>query len=268
MTDTNDSNINVSQSTTEAEKRLGGLRNRRGILLVLVLGVVVAGAVFWLIQRSDEKSATTTPTATFKYDEELGGTLLAIHLLEGSNDGSGMEFKRPMNGFVYTDSPLNKSDPKLTPKSRDDPIVEQGNNIEFVTRSYTSPSEATNTALIAAKIVPASEASNFDKYNYFRDLIAKLVFSESDNASSVGLGMSTSTKFSNNNIKSNASVYEISATSPSGSDNSPIDHIIGQLVEVKGKRATYYLLITAVDENWNSSPKTWQAIKDSIKVDQ
>ena len=260
--------INVSQSTTETKKRFSKFRNRKLILMILAILIIGAFVAWYMFMREETQENQTDKVPSYSYDNDYGDRLLTTHLLDGDNDGSGMLFRLPLNSIVYTNSPTDSSnDSRLIPKELSDVTVDKGKNVEFGKRFVMSDLNTVYQSLIAAKIVPSSEAASFDKYSYSRDLIAKLVFNEANNPSGVGLGMSAAAKFTNGNIKSGASVYDISAAAPSGSD-SPVSHVVGELVEVKGKNATYYLLVVAVDENWNSSPKTWQAIKNSIKVDQ
>lgn len=268
MNITDDPKINVSQSTNDSKDRLHRLRNRRSALLILVL-IVIAGFGAWFVfkQPSEEKRTNLTPSS-YSYDEELGDRLLVAHLLQGSGSGSGLIFKLPLNGVVYTDSPLNRSDSRLTPKKLTDTIIDKGNNVEFGNRFYTPELKTTFQSVIAAKIVPPAEQPEFSAYDYFKELLARMSFNTSEDASKLGMGMSTPAKFSNNQIKNDGNVYQIAASLPDGVESGLIKHVIGELIEVKGTNANYFLLIAAVNQDWTSSPKTWQAIKDSIKVDQ
>ena len=193
---------------------------------------------------------------------------MATHLLQGSGQTTGMLFKLPLNGVVYTDSPLDQPDTRLRPQSLSDIITDKGNNVEFGNRFVAPSGTIAFQSLIAAKTVLPAEQAEFDAYNYFRDLLAKWSFNISKDTSQLGFGMSPAKVFNNSAITSGGQVYDISVSLPNGDNSGVIDHMVGQIIEIKGQNANYYLLISAIDENWHSSSKTWQIIKDSIEVDQ
>lgn len=261
---------NVSQSTNGSKKRLHNLKNRTAGILILTVGVAVL--VSWLIYfRPGEKPRPqiASPSGAYSYDSEEGSQLMATHLLDSGNPGMRLVFKLPLNGVVYTDSPLDRPDSRLIPKDNkiSNPIIDQGTSVEFGNRLVLPGGKITFQSVIAAKIVPLDE-SNFDKYNYFKELLTRLSFNTILNPSNTVFGMSPPAEFTNSNIKNSAQIYKTSAEPPTDSKSSIIKHMNGQLIEIKGKKANYYLLMMAVDKTWDSSPKTWQAIKDSIKIDQ
>ncbi len=257
--------INTSQSTRNGlqKKRIW---KWRGILVVAAIVLAVSTVVLgWYISdRSNRDNKLTTKTRAYSFDENRGNTVMAQHTLQGNLPGAGMKFSSPRADFLYADAPLYKSDTRQSQNK----IVDRGDHVELGQRIVKPDGKVFHQAVLAARIVPPAEQSEFSSYNYFSGLLNTLVFNKSRDSTDVGLGLSPPTKFTNGAIRDNANIFEFAAALPNGVTSGPIDHIVGQIIEIKGKNANYYLMISAIDENWNSSPKTWQAIKDSIKVDQ
>jgi hypothetical protein len=257
------------QLTSESKRNSRWSNSRQPLFIAVIACVVLLAATGWyaykyLFQPEDQaKAAASVP---YLFDEELGDRLLANHLLQGNDNGAGILFRVPLNGFVYTNSPLDQPDPRLAPKSLNDAIVDTGSDVVFVQRTVALDSTVINQTVLAAEAVPNSETADFNRDDYFRKLVASVVFSEGEDTD-VKLETSQASQFSNTSVSENASIYTVTA-SYTGSENLPVDHVVGELIEIKGQNGTYYLLLAAIDKTWDSSPKTWQAIKDSIKVDQ
>lgn len=261
MNNPTDQKINVSSSSLESNKRLKRI-NRRAILTIIVsLAIVITGAVLWQsYNRSRDK-----PQA-YSFDQEYGSRFMATHLLQGETAGTGVSFKRPMNGFVYLDSPLDKSDPRLTPANRSEAIIDKGKKVEFGQRLVSADSSVYYQSLLAALIVSPAEQESINHRGYFNHLIAAHAFLNREDLAKMELTLENSTSFTNSSISKDAKISDIKIAN--ATSKSPIKKFKGQLIEIKGSNAVYLVLIGASDEVWASSPKTWQAIKDSIKVDQ
>jgi hypothetical protein len=241
------------------------------VFAVILLMVIVVGVGGWFIYDRvfKEDSLPAVQTRSVELDATVKAKIIANHFLQGDASGAGMKFSLPWAEFIYTDSPASLAEPRFPEKQEDvsKEIIKDGNNTELGIRLTAGSSGSLFQALAVGKIVPSSEVDNFDKKDYFGTLIAKLMFNNTGGPSSIGLLMGEPVQFTNTSITSGASLYGLSASS-TATKRAPVSHITGELVEVKGLNATYYLLITSIDENWSSNPQTWQFAKDSIKVDQ
>ena len=258
--------VNISKSTLENRLRLHSWRRRKVLilLLVLVIGGLVTGLYIKDRVSKDKVPIDQSLARNYSFDDNRGDKLTAKHVLKGSKPGTTMKFNRPWADFLYSDTPLIEEDQRFRNKD----FTDEGNNIELGQRIVTPDLIVSHQAVLAAKIVPPEEQSKFNNYDYIKDLLTKLSFNTSEDPSKLGLVLTHPTKFTNNSIKSGGQMFVMSATLPNDIESGVINSMVGELIEVKGKNANYYLLIAAIPKNWDSSPKTWQAIKDSIEVDQ
>lgn len=70
------------------------------------------------------------------------------------------------------------------------------------------------------------------------------------------------------NIKSDAWIIQYVAKARAGQNSSNLPDLTGEVVVALGKQTTYYIMLDAVNSNWQASQNTWQQVVDSIKVDQ
>ncbi|HEX5395385.1 MAG TPA: hypothetical protein VFW52_03495 [Candidatus Saccharimonadales bacterium] len=261
-----------------------GIRNRwrqftSHKLSIAVLVLVLAGAIAgYLYYRHENAVAPTPATRSSSFDNNIVNpdnprpTSMANHFLQGTKSGAGMRFSLPWDDFMYIDSPLDKALPVRPTSSQDDltkPIPKKGNNVVLGQRIFTADNKVTFQGLVAALIVPPADQPNFVSSTYFRDVLANLSFNTSrPDASRLALNVTAVRNFTNPAIKKHAQIQDITTVLPSNVDPGVVKHLVGQLVEAKGKNADYYLLIAVTDNNWNENPKTWDFVRNSIKVDQ
>lgn len=275
-----DQSETTAKPSSEQGSSLWG-RVKQHKFIVITVAVILALVIGWVVYSQFIKAKPfTVNVRSSNFDKTASDAnttvqkTMSLQLLKGDSTGFGMSFRVPLSDFIYTDSPINKALPPF-PKDfsvyPDKPISAEGNSVNFGQRIFLSANsnEVTFQGLVAAKIVPKTDQASFSSTDYFKNLIAKLSFnSAKPNASGLQLNITPAGDFKNASVKGDAQLNNISTELPSGVDPGVVKHLKGQLVELKGKRANYYLLIAATDSNWDNNPKTWQAVKDSIKIDQ
>lgn|GEM_PF-3895867 len=260
--------INSSQSTLD-KKKLSRLKIKKGIYWLLIL-IIVAGAGWFGYDRWHSDKLNLPKTRTSNLDQKESYKHLGHHSLQSDTIKASLMFERPWE-FLYIDSPPDKLDPRFAPvfKSADSVIIDKSNSIEFGERIVKADRSYVFQSILAARIVPKSLQPKFSANAFFTQLINRLAFQDRGNLykNTVTASWTGSKKFTNQYIKKNASTYDVSMALQKNLSTGIVDSVKGQLVKIQGKKADYYLLIVAIDKNWDSNSKTWQAIKDSIKVE-
>lgn len=268
-----DQNPSIDEDTLTANKHLSGNRrinlSRRKALIIGLVVVVIAGfgaIIYNRIYKNEVKPVATRP---YSFDQNKGDTLLFQHVLEGTKDGDNFEFEVPAADFLYADGRLDQTDSRF-PKTFNEKIIDKGRRVELGQRVVSGTTgNVYLQSIVAARIVPPEEQSSFNSLEYFGERISSLVFVNGSNATHVALGLQAPKAFTNEAIKGNANIYEFNAISTKALyEEQPIKQIRGYLVDIKGKNASYYLMIGAVEDVWKASPKSWQKILNSLKVDQ
>lgn len=260
------------QSTTSTKKPwhkfISSTRKRQHLLIAVVAILTVStGVLLWYI-KNKQNVAPQLAVREVSFDEKQGDRITAEHLLQGGGAGTGLKFSRPDIEFLYIDSPFDGPDPRLR-KDRKETIVDTGFNLEMGQRIVNSQKTVYQQALIAAQIVTPKNQPVFSSFAYFKQKLNKLVFPDIKDPTKLGMSLGLPQSFTNEHIKSDASIYEVKATIlDENIFGLPYKSVKGELIEVKTKNANYYLLVVAVDKNWDSSPKSWKVIKDSLQVDQ
>lgn len=245
-------------------------RNSRKTSLILVLIITVIAIMSWYFLIYQDSRNSPAKTRDYSFDSQPSARFMAHHWLEGSGQSNGFFFDIPWDDFLYTDAPYNDTDPRIKQlKNGGEPIYDKGLSVEFGQRIFSSD-KVYHQALVAALIVLPSQKNEFNKEGYFKTALNNLSFRlDNKDASKISFTLSGDKTFTNSNIPGNAKIYQLTAeTRAANNVDAPIKHMTGELVEIKGKSADYYLLISAIDSVWGSGTKTWQAIKDSIKIDQ
>lgn len=242
--------------------------NKRAVVAALAI-LLLAGVGFLAYKKYDDKASNRLPV--YKYDAENKNDILwANHLIKGNGNATGMAFRLPLNGIVYSDSPYNRIDERLIPKSRNDVLIRQGLNAELGLRYVGRDRSVVFQSVIAGLILPPDRQNGFSKEDYFKGALNNLSFRlDSKDLSKVSFTLSGEKTFTNANIPSGAKIYQLTASSSGDSKvAAPIKRMVGELIEINGKNADYYLLISAMDSIWGPGGKSWQDIKNSLKVDQ
>lgn len=238
------------------------------VLLILILGV---SALIWYISNRNSTKSPPVKIRSYSFDDKQAYRFLARHILVGEAKGNSLEIGIPLTEFLYTDGPIDRIDPRFqTYKKPTDIIQDKGNKVAFGQRLFSSNGTVYHQSLIAARIVSPDEKTSFNKHNYFKEILDNYVFkSNTGNPKLLNLDIRDSTRFANKQIKSSANKSKIYASLPKGLKTSgPVSEVIGELVELSGKKSDYYILIVSDKNIWETGTKTWQAIEDSIVIDQ
>lgn len=258
--------VNVSHTTRQSQI-FRGLRRKRLIVAILILVIAAVAGGWYVNDRSSQKKLYPPKPRSYSFDNNKGDVFVANHRLQGGRTGMGMEFSRPFADFLYVDAPFDKTDPRV-PKNPTETFVDPGFNVELGQRLAGLDKTLYHQALIAARIVAPENQAQFSIHGYFRQVLNRYVFTGVKDPTKLFISLSAPANFTNSNIKENTSIYQLNAQDLSEPKTGLVGEVKGELIEVKGKQANYYLLIVAIPANWEANPKTWQAIKGSIKVDQ
>ncbi len=255
-------------STTNSLKPSLSMRrlNKKNLIYIGILIVTLVVAVGLLHVLNNNKSPVKT--VNYSFDKSSANyRFMASHILGGEAKKTGFAFNIPWSQFVYSDAPISISDPRTKNKPYNQLFKDTGNHLEFGQRLIGPDRTVYMQSIIAAKIVPRSDVIGFNQFAYFSKTLAKYSFPElKETQVRLEPGDKVSA-FTNASIKRAATIVDISV-SPSVDQKTAIKHLKGQLITIQGKNGNYYMLIAAIDKVWDSGPKTWQATKDSLKIDQ
>lgn len=271
----NDMNPNNEQKTNQPGTSRG-LRSKlkrpgRRTTILIALILAAAGVAGYLIFKKYDGKQPSTSLPAFSYDAVNESDILrANHLIRGNGQSTGMAFQLPLNGIARPDSPYTGGDERLIPKNRSDVLVVESVRGEFGLRYVGADRSVVFQSLIAGLIVLPPQQNDFSKEDYFKGALNNLSFRlENKDLSKLSLELSGEKAFTNGNISSGAKIYQLRASTPATSKAaSSIKSMVGELIEINGKNADYYLLISGTDSVWNTGANTWQSIKNSVKIDQ
>lgn len=267
-------NKNDQQPANLAGGRRGlvsSLRRPGRRAIIFTAAVLLAAGAGYLAYKKYESNKASNKLPSFSYDTKNESDILwANHLISGSRQNNGMAFRLPLNGISRPDSPYKGFDERLIPKKRGDVLVADGLNGEYGLRYVGEDRSVVFQSLIAGLILLPAQQNGFSKEDYFKAALNNLSFRlEGKQLSKVSFSLSGEKAFTNANISSGAKIYQVTAVSRGDAKvAAPIKRMVGELIEIKGKNADYYLLISGTEAVWGSGGKTWQGIKDSLKVDQ
>ena len=269
----NKSNKDTTVVTGSAFNNEGKLWATRRNLKIAVILIAIAGigVLAWFYFNKDAAKLPPLKTRSYSFDDKQAYRFLARHVLVGEGNGNSLEIGIPLTEFLYTDGPTDRIDPRFqTYKKPTDKIQNKGNKVSFGQRIFAADGVVYNQSLIAARIVSPAEKPKFNKYNYFKEELNKLVFkSNIGNPSLLDLDISDAGAFTNKQVNVNAKKYNISVSLPKGVETKgPMRNVVGQIIEISGKNSDYYLAITSIKSVWDKSTKTWLAVQDSIVIDQ
>lgn len=258
--------INSNTSPVSSSNKLSGWlrakfqqRQRLAILVIAVLVILlaIAGLYAWDRWRSNEPPIDPN---RYSLDEQSSPKNMPTYNLQGTRPGTGLKFIKPFE-FIHFDTPFHEVDKKgLTTKA---------DNVELGQRAHTSAEAPAVQSGIAVRIAEPSENTSPVDQEYVQKTLAKMFFQSEQFPSRVKVDLYIPTQFTNEKIKNNATAYDISASyAPNTTRHGPIRNVAGQLVHIRTEKATYYFIVAASEENWVSSPKSWQAIKDSLEITQ
>ena len=84
--------------------------------------------------------------------------------------------------------------------------------------------------------------------------------------SSGQVSLSTPQAFTSANIKNNA--WQFNLTTQNSDIAKPLSQWTGRLLDIWGQNGQYYLMVAAINQNWQANSQIWAQILNSIKVDQ
>lgn len=245
---------------------------RKNLKIAAVITLIAgAGVLAWFYFNKDAPKLPPAKARSYSFDDKKADRFLARHVLLGQGSGASLEFDVPLTEFLYTDGPTDRIDPRFqTYKKPTDKITNKGNKVSFGQRVFAPDGTVYNQSLIAARIVPQDEKPKFNKFNYFKEVLDKLVFkSNIGNSSLLDLDINNGEAFTNKYVSANAKKYAITVSLPKSVETKgPIRNVVGEMIEISGKNSDYYVLITSIKDVWDKGTKTWQAVENSIAVDK
>ena len=261
-------NPNIDTSMTSSNSKIVSDRYNQKrpkiILIIAILLLLLISAGIYLSSRNTNNGTATATAKSYSFDKGKGSDHFAKYTLLGIKPNSGFRYSKPWNELLYANSPLQRSDPRFNRKK----FVDKGNNVEFGQRFFSRDGQVLYLqTIMAARIVPKNQMSSFKPADNFAHIIAKYSYPGLE-FNQVGFKLGAPSTFTNPSIENDAARYELTAFPNTKDYSGPIHNMKGELIEIHGKNANYYMMVVAIEDTWNNSPITWQKINDSLRVDQ
>lgn len=223
-----------------------------------VLGViaVIAGSGFywWVYDRQNNKTSTTTTYQYTKYDD---------YKLAGVTKGRGLTFKKPssFDPSIYGNNSATTA--SLIQK------VKLPNYSNLVTVGSIDIAMATPVQKIdSTYLKKANDAFNQQNSDYiaYQKALTNYLRTNVYPVESNTLTLSSPKAYKSDNIKSNAWLtdYTVKTTY----DDGTVRDVTGQLLYAIGTKDFYYFSVSSLSDNFKANTNTWKTVFDSVKIDQ
>jgi hypothetical protein len=244
----------ANQDPVAATRRrlLGGRRTIAAAVAVALIIAVGGGSLLWIRHLNQIEP----------YRVHLSG-LKSYRLQNNTSNGGVMTFMAPAQ---LQNQPLQDNN---------------AGQISLSLSKVTNKGHATGVAAVAGAVVNVvspiwpsylsilNTALTNDKVSYHAVYVQPLEQYVNDNFYlQASLDYTTPTKLTTPFIAKNAWQMDFTATyKKTGAHNTPFI-VDGKLVFAVGKNNYYYLMLAAINYNWQSNQKIWQQAINSIKIDQ
>lgn len=222
--------------------------SRQNLLISAILIILIGFGVYFGTHSTNKKSATAqhyTKTSSLKVD--------------GTKFGSAMTFNVPSEFGAISQNAKESAAFSEMASSKNGafyPTSEMGAYTQALSYPYTNETlQAVNKIILG----PEDAAHKFMKGT--QDYVSRAMAGYT-----VSLGAAKA--YSTANIKSNAWEIDLTATSSDSSKKDTHPDQQGKIVYVIGQKGYYYLYAMTVNNNWTDNQKAWEAVLNSLKIDQ
>ena len=258
---TPDGNSNSNSSTAHVKKTFKPANPNARKLITAIVVIAIIALIAGLYIAHNNKTTNPSSVSYHTYDVSKMNTTL----VPGSNPGKGIKFSLPV-AFIGLETGIKTNNQKgfvsfiKNPKDSKQTIAVA--RVVADSYNFSSPSMPDADYYKQLNELFSLNPSGSDyqagiKSFYF---LAKQAFPEK----SITVKIGGAKPFTNSYIHKNAWQIDVTATD----SKALIPGHTGKIIWIGGNNGFYHLLVAAADNDWNNEPNVWQAIINSVQVNQ